>query len=251
MKKPTAKIYPFPTFDTIMTEARNRINRLSHKQQQILKQQLEHGQADDYNEPLMDMYLYCYGEIHREKLLMAYHQLPYRLFCEKTMSVIDYACGQSIAELVLIDFLCQKGINRDYITDFNLIDPSKESLKRACNFLKRQTPFSEIIAHNCKLEQVCYDDLHCKSQATIHVFSNIIDLPDVNFERTIDFLNAKASSNSFIVCVSPFYQDDGRGKRMREFGRRLSRYTLEYKLEKHIDDWNRSFSCQIYIFRGV
>lgn len=38
------------------------------------------------------------------------------------------------------------------------------------------------------------------------------------------------------------------GKRMKEFGDKLQGYTLAYKLEKHTDDWDKPYSCQIYIF---
>ena len=37
-------------------------------------------------------------------------------------------------------------------------------------------------------------------------------------------------------------------KRMKEFGDKLQGHTLVYKLEKHTDDWDKPYSCQIYIF---
>jgi hypothetical protein len=45
-----------------------------------------------------------------------------------------------------------------------------------------------------------------------------------------------------------YYQEATRGKRMKEFGGKLQGYTLVYKLEKHTDDWDKPYSCQIYIF---
>ena len=83
---------------------------------------------------------------------------------------------------------------------------------------------------------------------TNDIFSNVIDLDDFDGDSVLSLLNEDKSRNNIIVCVSPYYREATRGKRMKEFGDKLQGYTLVYKLEKHTDDWDKPYSCQIYIF---
>ena len=244
-------IQPFPSFDYFLEKAKCRIGKFSQKRQNELKDMLNHGKAYLNNSDLLDMYLCCYGDIHRKKLLMAYKQFPSSIFYNDGISVIDYACGQGIAELVLVDYLVAIGIDRDYISDIYLIEPSKVCLNRAKNSINIQSPFTPAYIINSKLENVNYEDLVTKSNTIIHLFSNIIDIPVVNYDSTIGYLNNDTEHTNIVVCVSPFYQESGRGKRIPQFGDALTRYRLIYKLEKHIDDWDKKFSCQIYIYRSI
>ena len=199
----------------------------------------------------MDIYLCCYGDIHRGKLLMAYRELPSSIFYNDGISVIDYACGQGIADLVLFDYILDNGIDRDYISEIYLIEPSKVCLNKALNNINLQSPFTPVNFINSKLEDVNYEDLATKSNTVLHLFSNIIDIPEVNYDNVINFLNNDTEHTNIVVCVSPFYQESGRGKRIPQFGDALTRYKLIHKLERHIDDWDKNFSCQIYIYMSV
>ena len=199
----------------------------------------------------MDIYLCCYGDIHRGKLLMAYRELPSSIFYNDGISVIDYACGQGIADLVLFDYILDNGIDRDYISEIYLIEPSKVCLNKALNNINLQSPFTPVNFINSKLEDVNYEDLATKSNTVLHLFSNIIDIPEVNYDNVINFLNNDTEHTNIVVCVSPFYQESGRGKRIPQFGDALTRYKLIHKLERHIDDWDKNFSCQIYIYKSV
>lgn len=244
-------IQSFPSFDYFLEKAKNRISQFSQKRQEELKDMLSHGTAYLNNSDLLDMYLCCYGDIHREKLLMAYERLPSSLFCNDGISVIDYACGQGTAELVLVDYIVNNGIDRDYISEIYLIEPSTICLNRAHNNIKLQSPFTPTYIINSKLEKVNYEELATKSNTILHLFSNIIDIPYVNYDSVIDYLNNDTEHTNIVVCVSPFYQKSGRGKRIPQFGEALTRYKLIYKQERHIDDWDKNFSCQIYIYRSI
>lgn len=46
----------------------------------------------------------------------------------------------------------------------------------------------------------------------------------------------------------PLLSGSNTRKRIKEFGDKLQGYSLVYKLEKHTDDWDKPYSCQIYIF---
>ncbi len=118
---------------------------------------------------------------------MAYDQIPHKVWSEGSISVVDYGCGQCIAEMVLSDFL--------------------------------------------------------KSQ-----FSNVLDITEFERHDIASILNSDMSHNNILVCVSPFYQENGRGALMDEFSDMLRGMRCEYKFEKHTDEWKNPFSCQIRIF---
>lgn len=129
-----------------------------------------------------------------------------------------------------------------------LIEPSRTSLQRCVNYVKAFFRESKISAY-CKRDAQINDyDINPESATVIHIFSNVIDLNDFDGNCVLSLLNEDKFHNNIIVCVSPYYQEATRGKRMKEFGDKLQGYSLVYKLEKHTDDWDRPYSCQIYIF---
>ena len=49
---------------------------------------------------------------------------PHKVWSEGSISVVDYGCGQCIAEMVLSDFLNNHYIDNDKISDFTVINDS-------------------------------------------------------------------------------------------------------------------------------
>lgn len=236
------------SFDNILESAKKHINSLSESKQASLKESLENGLADLSTKEELDMYISAYGDIHRQKLKMAFEKIPYKVWHEGEISVIDYGCGQCIAEMVLSDFLKSHFIDRDIITDFTVIEPSKPSLTLGIDYLRQFFDDTDITAYNIKAGSMANDNIHPHANTVIHIFSNVLDI--VEFERDViaDILNHDMSHNNVLVCVSPFYQENGRGALMDDFGKMLKSMRCEYLLEKHTDDWGKPFSCQIRIF---
>lgn len=87
------------SFDDILESAKKHINSLSESKQASLKESLENGLADLSTKEELDMYISSYGDIHRQKLQMAFEKIPYKVWHEGEISVIDYGCGQCIAEM--------------------------------------------------------------------------------------------------------------------------------------------------------
>lgn len=236
------------SFDDILESAKKHIGTLSDSKQTSLKESLENGLANLSTKEELDMYISSYGDIHRQKLQMAFEKIPYNVWHEGEISVIDYGCGQCIAEMVLSDFMKSHFIDRDIITDFIVIEPSKPSLNQGIEYLKRFFDDTDITAYNMTAGSLTYDNIHPKANTVIHIFSNVLDI--VEFERDViaDILNQDMCHNHILVCVSPFYQENGRGALMDDFAKMLRGMRNEYTLEKHTDDWNKPFSCQICIF---
>lgn len=54
--------------------------------------------------------------------------------------------------------------------------------------------------------------------------------------------------------VSPFYPEEGRGKRMDEFCDSLEGFQKVYSFQKHIDEWKESLTvryCTLNNHRGI
>lgn len=236
------------TFESVLQEAKSRVDSFSEAKTKRLKEALEHGLGDLKSQEEMDMYLASYGEIHQAKLLMALTRLPRKILAEDKVSVIDYGCGQGVASMVLCDVLHHNVGHPDMISDFYTIEPSEECLKRAVNLIHAFCPNSHITYFNNPCEDIWRMDIQPKSEVVIHLFSNIIDMPDFPRDMVADKINRMNDHNNIVVCVSPFYQENGRAKHMDEFGNRLHSFSCIHSFEKHTDEWDKPFSCQIRLF---
>lgn len=232
----------------VLQKAKERFASLSKTEQQNLIDELEHGAGHLTNIRQLNAYIAKYGEIHQAKLLQAYEKIPSKVWHEDGITVIDYGCGQGIAEMVLSDYMASRYVDNDYIKDFILIEPSRTNLQRCVDHVNAFFSESKISAFCKKDDQINDDDINPESSTVIHIFSNVIDLDDFDGNGILSLLNEDKSHNNIIVCVSPYYQEITRGKRIKEFCEKLQSYSLVYKLEKHSDDWDRPYSCQIYIY---
>ena len=235
-------------FATILAEAKNRIESLSDSKKKHLKEALEHGLGELNSEDEMDMYLASYGEIHQAKLLLAFSKLPRKILAENRISIIDYGCGQGIASMVLCDVLQYNVGHADMVSDFNIIEPLKACLNRAIVNINSVSPNSQITYFNNPCEDIWKMSIHPKSEVVIHLFSNVIDMPDFPRKTIADKINTMNDHNNIVVCVSPFYQENGRAKHMDEFGAKLHPFSCSHSFEKHTEEWDYNFSCQTRIF---
>lgn len=67
------------SFEDILKSAKQHINSLSETKQKKLKDDLENGLAILTTKEQLDMYISSYGEIHRQKLQMAYDEIPHKV----------------------------------------------------------------------------------------------------------------------------------------------------------------------------
>ena len=237
-------------FDNIVVEATKYIKSLSETQQKSLKEDLENGLANLTSSDQLQMYLSSYGDIHRQKLLMAYEKIPNKIWNEGKFAVIDYGCGQCIAEMVLSDFMKQHYIDNDIISEFILIEPCRVSINQGVKCLQAFFDDCEIITFNSIAGWISLDTIRTKAQTVLHIFSNVLDMPEFEREHIANILNQDVERNHVLVCVSPFYQENGRGALMDDFCKMIRGIRCVYKFEKHLDEWDKSFSCQIRIFES-
>lgn len=63
-------------FDEVLETASNHIKSLPDAMQRSLKEDLENGLANLTSSNQLQMYLSAYGDIHRQKLMMAHDKIP-------------------------------------------------------------------------------------------------------------------------------------------------------------------------------
>lgn len=190
----------------------------------------------------MKAYLHHYGRMHRDKLLRALKHIPTD-FLRSSFSVTDWGCGQGLASIILNDFI--RG--EDIITDITLIEPSARCLSQAEANLTWSNPKSMVDTVRKHEEEVEASDICVQEHRVLHLLSNVVDMPEFSGDGIRRYIKANHKLHHLIVVVSPFYPEDGRGKRMDEFVESLNGFRKVYSFQKHVDDWDEDYSCQIRI----
>lgn len=231
-----------------MEAADNWANSLSESEVKKYTEALDHGAGLLNSSAHLKMYLHKYGRIHKAKLLQAYQHLSKEIWNEDGLSIVDYGCGQGIAEMVLSDFLQTIYVDNDYVKDIHLIEPSIANLRQAEKYVEEFFMDAHIQSVNKTDGQLNEEDIKSTRNIVLHILSNVVDLDDFDGSRIIDMLNSDNRHHNVVLCVSPFYQENGRGERMDNFDRQLKRFKTHYRFQKHTDDWDKPYSCQIRIW---
>lgn len=230
------------TYDSLLAQASEYILSLSEAKQKDLKDNLSHGKALLKSNDQMKAYLHHYGQIHREKLLRAYKHIPSD-FLKSSFSVVDWGCGQGLASMVLSEYVPKQ----DIVTDFTMVEPSARCLSQAEANLTWSNPKSMVDIVKKREEEVEARDICVQERKVFHLLSNVVDMPEFSGDGIRRFIEYNNELHHLIVAVSPFYPEEGRGKRMVEFVESLKGFRKVYSFQKHVDDWDNDYSCQIRI----
>jgi len=152
----------------------------------------------------LNQYLLSYGKMHNAKMEFACEKLFKEVkIDEHKIQIIDYACGQGIASIALLNNLEKLKFPIDKINKITLIEPSPIALNRANYFLHNSSKTTTI---NKKLDEITIEDLKTDKKAVkFHLFSNILDMGDKEFNIK-DIANKIIKSqkgNNYFICVSP------------------------------------------------
>lgn len=86
-----------------------------------------------------------------------------------------------------------------------------------------------------------------QERKVLHLLSNVVDMPEFSGNGIRRYVECNNKLHHLIVAVSPFYPEEGRGKRMDEFAESLEEFRKVYSFQKHVEDWDKDYSCQIRI----
>lgn len=199
-----------PGFASIQNIAIECIESLPKPKQDKLWNDLEHGVRELDSHELLCMYLRAFGNMHEAKLIHAFRKIPIDLF-SKAFEVIDWGCGQALATTVLIDFLKTNGF-KENLKKVTLIEPSLKALERALVHTKvcaAQT--TAVLTINDYFENINSNQIASKSGLPqIHIFSNILDVKEINLKYLANLVDKTIFSESLLVCVGPLNKNNER-----------------------------------------
>ncbi|WP_051224563.1 DEAD/DEAH box helicase [Flavobacterium tegetincola] len=192
-----------PSFSAIRNIASDELSHLSRFQRDKLWEELDRGTALLQTHEQMCQYLFSYGNMHQAKLMDAFQQLPSVAY-ERQIEIIDWGCGQAMGTINFIDFLNEKDATSN-IKKITLIEPSAVALERARIHVNSLVDASvELITIPHFFEDITADEISSNSERiVIHIFSNILDVAQIDLKHLANLIDNTVISDNFLVCVGP------------------------------------------------
>lgn len=235
-------------FDEVFDVSKSYYDDLSKNNQEKLFNSLNRGMRIIDNENQMYSYFYSYGRMHKAKLYYAFNQLPESFLLHDEINIIDYGCGQAIGTLCYRDYIAQIFGNKQKIKNVVLIEPSEICLRRAALHASSFLPYSQIITVNKRFEDIVPEDIVCDADTpTLHIFSNVIDMPCFDTNRFASLLNQRLKGFNYFVCVSPKVRQSE--EKMENFASLLHGEDMFCKsLEKNELHSDHEWTCSVCTF---
>jgi RecA/RadA recombinase len=165
---------------------------------------LDHGVALLDTHEKLCKYLCAYGEMHEEKMKTALSSIynPQHVF-DNSFSIIDWGCGQGLATVCFFDFLNDKKIWNG-VQEVILIEPSLMALYIAKlhvnTYIRNECKIQSI---NKYLDDVVKSDIKTNQPVTLHFFSNILDIPQIDLSRLAKLVHENVNGEHYFFCVGP------------------------------------------------
>ena len=138
------------------------------------------------------------------------------MLINKHIEIFDWACGQGLASIVLLEYLRTQNITLS-IDKIILIEPSEIALKRASLHVRHFDKQCGIKTVLKDIGSVQHTDIQSNpSTIKIHLFSNILDVDGFSMQHLISLIAQTQKGNNYFVCVSP-YITDAKTARIDEF----------------------------------
>ena len=190
-----------PTFDQIRDVAKKSISKNSNRDE--LHQSLNRGINLLKTHDQLCQYLCSFGYMHQEKIKKAVSAIELEELGKFDYQIIDWGCGQGLATICLFDVLNIKGVS-NRVNKVVLIEPSNFALERAelhVNvYLKDLTKIKTI----CKyLDDVTKEDIHSDAPITLHFFSNILDIKEINLKLLAEKVGHNIQGQHYFFCIGP------------------------------------------------
>jgi hypothetical protein len=218
---------------------------LKHRKQNNLYDNLERGVALLKGDKELKQYIHSFGNMHIAKLKSAFQFLiTPNNFSHSTeqIEIFDWGCGQGLGSIALIDQLKIYKSKNEQIDKITLIEPGQDALKRAALHaslaLKSESKINPI---NKYIDSALNDKdlMNAKHSIKIHIFSNIIDVYEVDADLISELIISKMSGLNYIICVGPRF-GDSKDRKMEYFANSF-KYCKDFKIISNREDgqgWN-------------
>lgn len=166
--------------------------------------ELKNGTSLLETDEAMDAYIAAYGEMHAAKCRAALQNFPFGRL-SGSIEIVDWGCGQGIGSLCTLEALAQRD-KTSWLKRVTLIEPSQATLGRATDSLTATTGGSITIVPINSYLPGHHDDaitgLDYVAQHVIHVFSNILDIDDVDLGQLAQMV-ARPGHKHYVMCMGP------------------------------------------------
>ncbi|MBQ8058985.1 MAG: ATP-dependent DNA helicase RecQ [Prevotella sp.] len=193
------------SFIGIRNIAVDEISTLSRVEQDRLYNELARGTQVLDDDAHLNMYLRCFGLMHKAKADEAFKNLPKLsdLF-SKEIEIYDWGCGQGTATICLLDFLHNCGFSPK-IKRINLVEPSNLAVNRSVDILScyKEINNTEIRTVIKKFDDLEISDIESYNCRKLHLFSNILDVASFDLPKFTRLFQQTQKGGNYIVCVGP------------------------------------------------
>jgi superfamily II DNA helicase RecQ len=146
--------------------------------------------------------------MHKGKLECAISQFPFKNM-DTNYEIIDWGCGQGIASVFMIDQLRKNG-QIGKLQKVTLVEPSKTALDRAklnVSLAVGEDVYVEALNNYLPPVDKSFSGeyltgLHIEEQICIHLFSNILDIPEIDL-KDLALMVGSTGYRHYFVCVGP------------------------------------------------
>ncbi len=198
-------------------------------------------------------YINSYGRMHEAKMISALKTLPLENIDGKSVEIVDWACGQGLASIILQEFIDNNFENTN-IKRVILIEPSEIALSRAALHVRHFNSQCQIKTILKDIDSICYNDiLNSEAPVRIHLFSNILDVDGFSMQHLISIVEQTLTDNNYFICVSP-YITDAKTARIDEFvqhfARKYNSFQTFSNVENRSGEWINSWSRVVKVFKA-
>lgn len=172
---------------------------------------LNHGTAVLTTEEQCNAYIAAYGNMHPGKINEVLDEIKINDFANTDLQIIDWGCGQGLATICLFDFFNKHNLSLDLVKKVVLIEPSEVARDRAKTHVNAYLRDEDkIVVIGKYIDDVKVDDIVSDEPVTLHLFSNILDIPSIDLLRLANCIKTNLKGLHYFFCWGPLNQGNNR-----------------------------------------
>ena len=205
------------SFNEIRKVSVDHITSLAIDVRTHIREELKRGTAVLETHDQLCQYIFTYGPMHQAKMQKVLSCLPLSELESNEFEIVDWGCGQGLATVCFFDELKIDKIKNN-VKRLTLIEPSNKALERALIHTTAYIKDSIEIRTVCKfLDDVCEDDIKSNSPITLHFFSNILDVSQIDLQKLSQKIGFNVNGCHYLFCISPLIPNNKRVDRFYDY----------------------------------
>lgn len=149
--------------------------------------------------------------MHQGKINEVLDEIKINDFANTDLQIIDWGCGQGLATICLFDFFNKHNLSLDLVKKVVLIEPSEVARDRAKTHVNAYLRDEDkIVVIGKYIDDVKVDDIVSDEPVTLHLFSNILDIPSIDLFRLANCIKTNLKGLHYFFCWGPLNQGNNR-----------------------------------------